>query len=135
MNCCKNTPSEAELLALKAENGVYALLGLAQRAGKLTGGTDAVIAAAGRGEAKLVLLAADLSANSLKRLRKAWQNLPGAGSINCWRFGAKERLGLAAGKRPCGVWSLSDVNFADGLDAKLAALQKAGLAEQISPGK
>ncbi len=135
MNCCKNTPSEAELLALKAEQGVYTLLGLAQRAGKLTAGTDAVIAAWTRGDARLVLLAADLSENSLKRLNKACCKPAAGQNVTIWRFGGKERLGLAAGRRPCGVWSLSDVNFADGLNAKLTALQKAGLAKQISPGK
>lgn len=133
MNCCKNTPNEAELAALKAENGVYALLGLAQRAGKLTAGLDAVIAAWTRGDAKLVLLAADLSENSLKRLNKACHKLPGQKDVTVWRFGAKERLGQAAGRRPCGVWSVNDGNFAGGLSAKLAVLQKAGLAEPIAP--
>ncbi len=137
MNCCKNTPNtpnEANLAALKAENGVYALLGLAQRAGKLTAGTDAVIAARARGDAKLVLLAADLSENSLKRLSKACRQ-PAGKNIAVWRFGTKERLGQAAGRRPCGVWALGDSNFAEGLAAKLAALQKAGQAERIAPGK
>lgn len=135
MNCCKNTPSEAELAALKAERGVYTLLGLAQRAGKLTAGTDAVIAAVGRGDAKLVLLAADLSENAQKRLRKAWQNLPNARSITVWRFGGKADLGQAAGRRPCGVWALGDVNFVSGLNCKLAVLQKAGRAGRGEPGK
>ena len=133
MNCCKNTPSEAELAAFKAAQGVYTLLGLAQRAGKLTAGSDAVIATCTRGEAKLVLLAADLSENSLKRLNKLCCKPAVKKNVAVWRFGSKERLGQATGRRPCGVWSLCDVNFAGGLEAKLTALQKAGLAERILP--
>ncbi len=137
MNCCKGTPRQTNeaLLLPKAERGVYTLLGLAQKAGRLAAGADAATLAAARGEARLLLLAADLSERTRQRLLLNWQELPGAKNAPIWSFGAKEALGQAAGRRPCGVWAFTDTNFASGLAAKLAALQQGGLAELIRPGR
>lgn len=134
MNCCKNTvKSEAELAALKAEQGVYSLLGLAQRAGRLIGGGDAVQKALPTGQVRLLLLAGDLSENSRKRLRLTWAKLTPAvrGKIAVWQFGDKERLGRSAGKPPRGIWALADENFAAGIDGKLKLLAASGMAEPI----
>lgn len=132
MNCCKNTakPDEAALAELKAEQGVYNLLGLAQRAGRLIGGTDAVQKALASGQVRLVLLAEDLSENSQKRFRQAWAALPprAKAKTNVWRFGDMERLGRAAGKPPRGVWALADENFAAGISPKLTLLINSGRA-------
>ncbi|MBQ2888122.1 MAG: ribosomal L7Ae/L30e/S12e/Gadd45 family protein [Firmicutes bacterium] len=135
MNCCKNMPSnltEADLAALKAEQGVYTLLGFAQKAGKLTGGGEAVALALAKGQVQMVLLAADLSENSQKRFAKMWQQLPKgvSGKVVIWQFGSKEKLGQAAGKPPRGIWAVGDENFARGLQSKLMLLQEQGRAEQ-----
>ena len=135
MNCCKNMPSdltEADLIALKAEQGVYTLLGFAQKAGKLTGGGEAVALALSKGQVQMVLLAADLSENSKKKFAKTWQQLPKglSGKVVIWQFGSKEKLGQAAGKPPRGIWAVGDENFAKGLQSKLELLQKQGKAEQ-----
>ena len=135
MNCCKNMPSnltEADLIALKAEQGVYTLLGFAQKAGKLTGGGEAVALALSKGQVQMVLLAADLSENSKKKFAKTCQQLPKglSGKVVIWQFGSKEKLGQAAGKPPRGIWAVGDENFAKGLQSKLELLQKQGKAEQ-----
>lgn len=135
MNCCKNTakPEGAVIAAKKAENGVYALLGLAQRAGRLVGGGDAVQKALAAGNIRLLLLAGDLSANAQKSLRTAWAKLPPKAKANAevWRFGDKITLGAAVGKPPRGVWALADENFANGICQKLAMLAESGIAEKI----
>ncbi len=139
MNCCKNMLSnmpenvtEADLAALKAEQGVYTLLGFAQKAGKLTGGGEAVALALAKGQVQMVLLAADLSENSRKRFAKMWQQLPKgvSGKVVIWQFGSKEKLGQAAGKPPRGIWAVGDENFAKGLQSKLVLLQEQGKAKQ-----
>ena len=71
----------------------YSMLGIAKRAGVLTLGTDAVLAAVAAGKAGLVLLDAGASENTKKRLRDA-----------CAHYGAAlaetadDRLGFAIGK-------------------------------------
>lgn len=109
---------------LPAEQGVYTLLGFAQKAGCLLGGSDVVAQAVGRGQARLVLLAWDLSDNSCRRF---WQHLAeepaGGRKLQVWRFGAKQQLGQAVGKPPRGIWALQDENFCRGILAKLQQLQ------------
>lgn len=109
---------------LPAEQGVYSLLGFAQKAGCLLGGSDMVAQAVNRGQIKLVLLAWDLSDNSCRRF---WQRLAGqtaqGGKMQIWRFGTKQQLGQAVGKPPRGIWALQDENFCRGILAKLQQLQ------------
>jgi ribosomal protein L7Ae-like RNA K-turn-binding protein len=109
---------------LPAEQGIYTLLGFAQKAGRLVGGDEAVALALQKGQTKIVLLAEDLSANSLSRFRQRWQALPlkVQKNVAVWRFGDKAALGLATGKPPRGIWAVSDENFCRGLAAKLKIL-------------
>lgn len=109
---------------LPAEQGIYTLLGFAQKAGRLVGGDEAVSLALQKGQAKIVLLAWDLSENSTTRFRQRWQTLPKKVQENVmvWRFGDKMTLGLATGKPPRGIWAVSDENFCRGVAAKLKAL-------------
>ena len=100
---------------LPAEQGVYTLLGFAQKAGCLFGGSDVVAQAVSRGQARLVLLAWDLSDNSYRRF---WQR-----KMQVWRFGTKQQLGQAVGKPPRGIWALQDENFCRGILGKLQQLQ------------
>ena len=109
---------------LPAEQGVYTLLGFAQKAGCLFGGSDVVAQAVSRGQARLVLLAWDLSDNSYRRF---WQHQLGEQAANrkmqVWRFGTKQQLGQAVGKPPRGIWALQDENFCRGILGKLQQLQ------------
>ena len=111
---------------LPAEQGVYTLLGFAQKAGCLFGGSDVVAQAVSRGQARLVLLAWDLSDNSYRRF---WQHQLGEQAANrkmqVWRFGTKQQLGQAVGKPPRGIWALQDescsaltgITLSDGIPA------------------
>ena len=71
----------------------YSMLGIAKRAGVLTLGTDAVLAAVAAGKAGLVLLDSGASENTKKKLRDS-----------CAFYGAAlretqaDRLGFAVGK-------------------------------------
>ena len=71
-------PNE-KIRMLPAEQGVYTLLGFAQKAGCLFGGSDVVAQAVSRGQARLVLLAWDLSDNSYRRF---WQHQLGEQAAN-----------------------------------------------------
>ncbi len=130
MNCCKNTAKPDELKLLKAQQGIYSLLGFCQRAGRLISGGDAVIKALAAGQVRLLLVADDLSENSQKKLRLAvaQSDKKTLASLKVWRFGTKADLAMAAGKPPRGVWAVCDDNFAAGMAQKLAVVATAGLA-------
>lgn len=133
MSLCKNTPNK-ELAILKAEQGVYSLLGLCQKAGRLTSGSDAVVKALAAGQVRVLLVADDLSENSRKKLKAALAQLnkKAAAQLKIRQFGNKERLGLAAGKPPRGVWAVCDENFADGIAKKLDLLAESELAVALN---
>lgn len=130
MNCCKNTES---FKALQAEQGVLSLLGLCQRAGRLISGGDAVQKALLAGQVRLLLVADDLSENSLKKLRLFMPNVSqkSLSKLSIWQFGSKVGLGSAAGKPARGIWAVCDENFADGMAKKLAMLVKADKAHTL----
>ena len=88
------------------------LLGMARRAGRLIAGYDAVAASVKAGKAKLVLLAADLSAKTEKELRfAAGDAVPLLSSAL-----TKEEIGHTAGfNKPVGVIATEDSGFAAAL--------------------
>ncbi len=109
---------------LPSEQGIYTLLGFAQKAGRLTSGNDAVRLQLAKGGVRLVLLAQDLSENSREDFLKNFERLPRRTRdvVDVWLFGRKDELGLAAGKAARGIWALSDENFAGGMISKLETL-------------
>lgn len=133
MSFCKNTAND-ELKLLKAEQGVYSLLGLCQKAGRLVSGGDAVIKALATGQVRVLLIAEDLSENSQKKLKIALLQLnkKAAAQLKIRQLGTKERLGLAAGKPPRGIWAVCDENFADGMSRKLDLLAEVGRAAALT---
>lgn len=82
-------------------------LGLAKKSGKLIIGDEAVSEAAGA--AKLICTAEDLSPGSLKRAQRAAE-IGGVRIITLPH--TKEDIGLALGRRPCGILALMDEGFA-----------------------
>ncbi len=98
------------------ENKIYTLLGFAQKAGKLVSGDDSVFAALRKKNIWLVLVAEDLSANSLEKFQQkryaAENNQKRDQKIDVCTFGTKERLGHAIGKSPRGLVAVMDKNFA-----------------------
>ena len=93
----------------------YSMLGIAKRAGVLTLGTDAVLAAVAAGKAGLVLLDAGASENTKKKLRDS-----------CAFYGAAlhetqaDRLGFAVGKPGRMCAAVAKGNLCD----KLASLAR-----------
>ena len=110
---------------------VLSLLGLAQKAGRVEAGEDAVSAAAEVRRARLVLLASDASENSARRARRfaergacLWAGIPAS----------KAELGRAVGRGECAMLAVTDIGFAEALAKKLAAADEtryAALAQRL----
>jgi len=86
----------------------FALLGLAQRAGKLASGFDAVHRAVVRGRAKLIILSIDASARTAERTRR----IAGEYGVPCIAWATMQELGQAVGKPDRAVVALLDEGFA-----------------------
>ncbi len=116
-----------ELAIKKAEQGVYTLLGFAQKSGGLFSGSDMVGQALAKGQVRWVILADDLSENSAGHFWQRWQKLPESSRmlVKIWRFGCKQQLGQAIGKPERGILALGNENFCRGLNDKLKILQLA----------
>ena len=96
------------------EKRVLGMLSLCRRAGRLTAGMEAVLEAAGKGAAFLVLLAEDLSPRSARRLRQKLPALPVA-TLPC----TMQTLSVVTGKLS-GILAVCDENFAGGIRAYLS---------------
>ena len=95
---------------------VLGFLGLIRRAGKMTIGCDPVVDSMAKGNAKLVLMARDISPNTEKViLKNAEEYSVHTIVIKC----TKEELSFALGKLAA-VVSVDDEGFAKSLDKKLA---------------
>lgn len=93
------------------EKRVLGMLSLCRRAGRLTAGMEAVLEAARKGAAFLVLLAEDLSPRSARRLRQKLPALPVA-TLPC----TMQTLSAVTGKLS-GILAVCDENFARGIQA------------------
>jgi len=99
-------------------DNVYSLIGLARKAGKLEVGEEPVGAACRSRKAKLVLLASDAAANTVRRAahfgeagKVLWLTVPFS----------KAELALAAGRSSCAMAAVTDAGLAAALAGKLAA--------------
>lgn len=89
-------------------NYLTSMLGFAQKAGKLSSGNVAVLNAVNKNKAKLVIIAEDISDNSIDKLgEKCKMN-----KIPIIIFGTKDSLGHYIGKELRAVVSVNDQNFA-----------------------
>lgn len=86
-------------------------LGLAQKAGKIAAGDQAVEKALAQGQAQLLVLAADLaeSLTEFFRQQAAAREIP----VLCWRD--KQELGLLVGKSRRGALAVLDAGFAQAI--------------------
>ena len=92
-------------------NKVLGMISLCRRAGRLTLGMDAAAEKAWKGEARLLLLAEDLSPRSARRLRQKLPALPVA-TLPC----TMQMLSAVTGKLS-GILAVCDENFARGIQA------------------
>lgn len=90
-------------------NKIYNVLGLAFRAGKLVSGDEGVMKAIRSGEAKLVILAEDASANAKKKVQDkcAFYEIP------LILFGGRAELGACHGKNDRVVVAIKETGFAE----------------------
>ena len=99
------------------EKGIYQLLSLCKKAGRLRSGELPVLESITSGEARLLLIASDASDNSKKRLQDKC-NYRGTPWVI---FGEKERLGAAMGVCERAGIAVTDDGFAKEIGARLAA--------------
>ena len=89
-------------------NYIASMLGFAQRARKLSSGAVAVLSAIEKNKAKLVIIANDISDNSIGKIRDKCKHK----KIPMIKFAEKETLGHYIGKELRAVISVNDQNFA-----------------------
>ena len=90
---------------------IAAMIGFAEKSGKLLQGTHAVEDVIRRRRAQLVLAAADLNPKRLKIL-KQWCESSGIPMLTC---GEKEEYGRLLRKRPLGLLAITDLEMARGV--------------------
>lgn len=88
---------------------LFSYLGLAQRAGKLVSGEEAVEAAIRKGKVHLLIIAEDASLNT----KSKFLNMARHRRIDYEILGMKEQLGMAIGKARRAVVGVVDRGFAE----------------------
>ena len=102
---------------------ILSLLGLAHKAGRVEIGEEPVGSAARAKKARIILVAGDAAASSVRRA----MGFANAGSCLCLVIPAtKEQLGRALGRTSCAMAAVTDIGFAN-------ALMK--LLVELSPGE
>jgi ribosomal protein L7Ae-like RNA K-turn-binding protein len=101
---------------------VLAILGLARRAGEVSGGTAAVRQAIRDGRAKLVVMAADASDTQLDKIRSTIHNR----TIPRVCLGDRNTLGAAIGSAPVAAVAVTSASLADRLLKELDQARAGG---------
>lgn len=92
------------------------MLGLTMRARKLISGEEQVLNAVRSGKARLVLLAADASANTAKKVTDKCRHY----EVSCHTVSDRYELGRAIGKEARVVVAVTDANLAENIQRLLA---------------
>ena len=96
------------------------MLGLAKRAGKISGGSELCEAAVRSGSAKLVIIASDISENG----RKAITDCCTYYNIRHITYADKLSLGRAVGAKMRAVVSVNDLGMADAIADRIARVSE-----------
>ncbi|MBP3493607.1 MAG: 50S ribosomal protein L7 [Oscillospiraceae bacterium] len=111
---------------------ILSMIGLAKKAGRVEIGEEPVGAAARAKHARVILVAGDAAASSVRRAYSFAQ----AGACLCLTIDAtKDDLGWALGRTSCAMAAVTDIGFAEAIVKKLAAKDAArygSAAEQLS---
>lgn len=111
---------------------ILSMIGLAHKAGRVEIGEEPVGSAARAKKARIILVADDAAAGSVRRAMA----FAGTGNCLCLVIPAtKEELGRALGRTSCAMAAVTDIGFADAVAKKLAALEPekfAGAAERMA---
>lgn len=93
---------------MKTNNKFFSNLGLAMRAGKIVTGEEFVIESVRGGSAKLVIVASDASAGTLKKVSDKCNTY----QVPLLQFGDRHQLGASIGKEARVVIAVTDAGFA-----------------------
>ena len=111
---------------------ILSMIGLAKKAGRVEIGEEPVGSAARAKHARVILVAGDAAASSVRRAYSFAQS----GACLCLTIGAtKDELGGALGRTSCAMAAVTDIGFAEAIVKKLAALDQeryGAAAEQLS---
>lgn len=111
--------SEKELARLSAQKKLYAMLGMAQKAGKLASGEFSTEKAVKEGHAGLVIIAGDASENT----KKMFRNMCAYYRVPCCCFSDKETLGGRIGKEFRASLAVKDAGMAKAVCSYLETLE------------
>lgn len=101
---------------------ILSMIGLAKKAGLVEIGEEPVGAAARAKHARVILVAEDAGASSVRRAYSFAQS----GACLCLTIGAsKDALGSALGRTSCAMAAVTDIGFAEAIVKKLAVLDEA----------
>lgn len=92
----------------KRQTKIYAMLGLAMKAGRIASGEFSTEKSVKSGKAWVVLVSEDASANT----KKKFSNMCGFYEVPIYVFGTKALLGCAIGKEQRSSLAVTDENFA-----------------------
>ena len=98
---------------------ILSMIGLAKKAGQVEIGEEPVGSAARAKDARVILVAQDAAAGSVRRAMSFGQT----GACLCLTVPFdKDQLGRALGRTSCAMAAVTDIGFADAVTGKLAAL-------------
>ncbi len=98
---------------------ILSMIGLAKKAGQVEIGEEPVGSAARAKDARVILVAQDAAAGSVRRAMSFGQT----GACLCLTVPFdKDRLGRALGRTSCAMAAITDIGFAEAIVKKLAAL-------------
>lgn len=107
-----------QIANLKALKKIFSFIGLAKKAGKISGGEVAVVNAIKKKTATLLLVATDSSDNT----RKKFNNSAEFYNIPILEFGSKEELGNAIGEDFRAVLCINDEGFSKKIQLMISEL-------------
>ncbi len=96
------------------------LLGLACRAGRISGGSDAAEDAVRSGKAELVIIAEDTSANGKKAICDCCRHY----GVKYITYSTKAELGRAIGRELRTVVAVNDAGFAAAIEKRIAEVSE-----------
>ena len=109
----KKPAAKAEKPHLPSKLDAY--MGFASKAGKLLSGTNTCTYSLQKGKVKLLLIASDVSANTIDKMESAAK-----GTRTPYRiYGEADRLAHCTGKYGHGVFAVTDSNFAKVIAAEI----------------
>lgn len=106
---------------MSSKDKVLSFLGLAMRAGKVISGFDMVVSSLKRKEVKLLLIAEDISRNTLNKLLDVVSSIDGE-APEAYSFGSSYDLGSAIGKPSRAIIAVTEEGFATKLSSMLSEI-------------